>query len=213
MPRMRFPRILLSRRVLFTVVCVVVCATGWWAYHEYARAMDRKDLRALTRGSPWPWRELRVPDGLPADDEVTRNAASVTDLGFEVTFPVTTPDGHEIMVTYRIHDPPDGVSLPRGPQPDAGLPYGPHCGADLILTCVPTADGITKVITHDTSNSDPSLALFQIRRGRMFSVRGYDGPADVAQLRRLLTRTHRPGFDELLHLLRPRGYEREVWLG
>ncbi|GAB3293725.1 hypothetical protein GCM10027563_33670 [Parasphingorhabdus pacifica] len=68
-----------------------------------------------------------------------------------MSFPITTPDGHGLRGTYRIHNP-----LPGG-----DYTHGPNCGATRIRTCVPLGDGITKVITHDTFNSDPSLALFQ----------------------------------------------------
>ncbi|WP_460960701.1 hypothetical protein [Parasphingorhabdus pacifica] len=54
--------------VALSVIVAMVCGTAWWAHSEYTRARDQRHFYALTKHSPWPWRDLLIPDGLPTDD-------------------------------------------------------------------------------------------------------------------------------------------------
>jgi hypothetical protein len=81
------------------------------------------------------------------------------------------------------------------------------CGARKVRTCTSLGSDLTKVVTHDTDNSDPSLGLYRHLGNRVISVTGYGGDTDVDQLVHVLDHTHRPTDAELLRLLRPPGYQ------
>ncbi|MET7620843.1 hypothetical protein [Streptomyces sp. NPDC005408] len=191
----RIPR---PRRAAAVVVAaLVVTAGGWTVFHRVhaglERAKDRRDLADLTRPAPWPRDELRVPDGTPREGAT----GEAYETGFSVSLPLATATDPRALVTYRMHQPSDGGALAVD---------GASCGATKILTCKDIGDGIIEVVTRRSGNSDPSLALYQRRGDRVFSVTAHGVRTDEDRLRQLLTRTHRASDEELLRILRPPGY-------
>ncbi|MGX1672511.1 hypothetical protein [Streptomyces sp. NPDC055400] len=102
------------------------------------------------------------------------------------------------MIEYAIH---------RKEEDDSEPPDVVSCGATKIVTCTDLGHGLRQVVTHDTDNRDPALALYQDAGSRLITVGGYDGPVDVSLLRDVLAHTHRPTDDELPGLSRPPGYQ------
>ncbi|MGW6981490.1 hypothetical protein ACWGE1_18900 [Streptomyces sp. NPDC054932] len=189
-----------TRTRLLAVTLLVVLAACWgtyqWLASEFRQAKDRRDLHALTSSLPLATEALLVPDAVRNETDATARANSGS---FKVVFRQGPQvGGHGPMIEYAMHrkekdgsEPVDIVS----------------CGATKIVTCTDLGPGLRQVVTHDTDNSDPALALYQEAGNLLITVRGYDGPVDVSLLRDVLTHTHRPTGDELLRLLRPPGYE------
>ena len=94
------------------------------------------------------------------------------------------------------------------PQPASGLPDGVDCATPRLRTCTDLGGGSTLIVTHDTDNSDPSIALYRTDGAtvRAIEVQGPD-PVGVDELTAALTRAHRPSDAELLDLLRHDGYQ------
>ncbi|MEU8421112.1 hypothetical protein AB0C15_09585 [Micromonospora sp. NPDC048835] len=187
----------MSRRrlILAAVLLLVVGGIGYaglrTAYHN---AKDQRDLADLTRSSPWPRDQLLIPD------DVTRpgTVGWLDRGGLDIAYPLRTADGRKVPVLWRL-----GV-----PQPASGLPDGVDCDTPLLRTCTDLGGGSTLVVTHDTDNSDPSIALYRAdgARVRAIEVQGPD-PVGVDELATALTRVHGPSDAELLDLLRRDGYQ------
>ncbi|WP_328654197.1 hypothetical protein OG598_10255 [Micromonospora sp. NBC_00330] len=186
----------MSRRplVLVAVVLLVVGGIGYaglrTAYHH---AKDQRDLADLTRSSPWSRDQLLIPD------DVTR-AGAVAWLergGLDIAYPLRTADGRAVPVLWRL----------RVPHPASGLPDGVDCGSPRLRTCTDLGGGSTLIVTHETDNSDPSIALYRTEGAtvRAIEVQGPD-PVGVDELTAALTHAHRPSDAELLDLLRHDGY-------
>ncbi|MFJ9683824.1 hypothetical protein ACIRP2_38355 [Streptomyces sp. NPDC101194] len=187
-----------TRRSAVTLLVVLAACWGTcqWLASEFRQAKDRRDLHDLARSLPWANETLLVPDAVRHETDAMAWANTGS---FKVTFRKGPEVGHQgPMIEYTMHrkeedgsEPPDVVS----------------CGATNIVTCTGLGHGLRQVVTHDTDNSDPALALYQDVGSRLITVRGYDGPVDVSLLRDVLAHTHRPTDDELLSLLRPPGYQ------
>ncbi|MGC4814340.1 hypothetical protein ACLQ29_27740 [Micromonospora sp. DT228] len=187
----------MSRRriILVALVLLVVCGVGYAglrsAYHD---DKDQRDLADLTRSSPWPREHLLIPD------DVTRpgTVGWVDRGGLNIAYALRTADGRSVPVLWRL----------RVPQPATGLPEGVDCAVPRLRTCTDLGDGRTLVVTHDTDNSDPSIALYRADGAtvRAIEVQGPD-PVGVDDLSAALTRVHPPTEAELLDLLRHDGYQ------
>ncbi|MFI8437329.1 hypothetical protein ACIGJO_27025 [Streptomyces sp. NPDC079020] len=180
------------------VVLLVVLAAGWgtyqWLASEFRQAKDRQDFHDFTRSLPWATETLLVPDAVRDESDAMAWAGAGS---FKVTFRKGPQvGGHGPMIEYAMHR----------KEGDGSEPFDVvSCGATNIVTCTDLGHGLRRVVTHDTDNSDPGLALYQDAGSRLITVRGYDGPVDVGFLRDVLAHTHRPTDDELLSLLRPPG--------
>jgi hypothetical protein len=187
-----------TRRLAVTLLVVLAacCGTYQWLASEFRQAKDRRDLHDLTRSLLWANETLLVPDAVRHETD----AMAWADAGsFTVTFRKGPEVGHHgPMIEYAIHRKEGDGSEPLDVV---------SCGATNIVTCTDLGHGLRQVVTHDTDNSDPALALYQDAGSRLITVRGYDGPVDVSLLRDVLDHTHRPTDDELLSLLRPPGYQ------
>ena len=193
-----------SRRLVGAVVvvvvgvlllAVVVGVAGWWTLAYGHQAKDRRDLIDLTRSLPWDRTTLRVPDAVAAEDDASAWAHSG---GFGVSYRRGPGSGRGApMIEYAVHRVDDGATPPEVVS----------CEATAIVTCTDVGDSLREVLVHDTDNSDPALALYQDSDGRLITVRGYDGPVDLRDLREVLRHTHAPTDAELLGLLRPPGYQ------
>ncbi|MEU8156144.1 hypothetical protein AB0B94_21025 [Micromonospora sp. NPDC048986] len=186
----------MSRRSL-VLIAVVLLAVGGIGYAglrpAYHQAKDRRDLADLTRSAPWPRDQLLLPDGATGPGVV----GWLERGGLDVAYPLRTADGRAVPVLWRL----------RVPQPTSGLPDGVDCGSPRLRTCTDLGGGSTLIVTHETDNSDASVALYRAdgARVRAIEVQGPD-PVGVDELTAALTHVHRPGDAELLDLLRHDGY-------
>ncbi|WP_327040569.1 hypothetical protein OG400_23435 [Micromonospora ureilytica] len=187
----------MSRRplVLVAVLLLVVGGIGYAGLRvEYHHAKDQRDLADLTRSSPWSRDQLLIPD------DVTRpgTVGWLDRGGLDIAYSLRTADGRAVPVLWRL----------RVPQPASGLPDGVDCTTPRLRTCTDLGGGSTLIVTHDTDNSDPSIALYRTEGATVqaIEVQGPD-PVEVDELTAALTHAHRPSDAELLDLLRHDGYQ------
>ncbi|WP_157563184.1 hypothetical protein [Micromonospora chokoriensis] len=187
----------MSRRrlVLAAVLLLVVGGIGYAGLRiEHHHAKNQRDLADLTRLSPWPRDQLLIPDDVTGPGTV----GWLERGGLDIAYQLRTADGRTVPVLWRL----------RVPQPARGLPAGVDCGSPRVRTCTDLSGGSTLIVTHDTDNSDPSIALYRTdgAKVRAIEVQGPD-PVGVDELTAALTRVHRPSDAELLDLLRHDGYQ------
>ncbi|GAB3838752.1 hypothetical protein GCM10027610_043290 [Dactylosporangium cerinum] len=179
--------------ILAVGVVVLVLGGGGYALvrHEYRADKDRRDLADLTRGSPWPRAELRVPAELPRGGR----SGHVDGGGFEVSYPVDR--GGPASISYAIRR----VDERGGPE------WEVSCGAVNIVTCTDAGDGSTVLAERDTGNSRARTGVYRIADGRAY-VAWVEGtrPELVDRLRRAVTQLRPLTDTELLDLIRPDGY-------